>query len=135
MKTITKLLFLVSILLYAVSCTPQVTDNTKFALYYYNIGNMYPGDEISISPSYIGTPPTDFRVYSITYDGKIYYDPKIDGELTPDDSFYIEKGTGVFFVQNTTDLKPGKYSVGLSCTSDGEPYDYPDIITVEILSL
>ncbi len=135
MKTIIKLLCFSAVLLWGASCTPPVTDRTEFALYYYDIGNMYPGDEVSITPSYIGETPSDFRIYSVTRDGKIFYDPKIDGELTEEDSFYIDRQTGTFMVQNTTDMDPGKYVVSLSCTSGGKAYDYPGMITVEILSL
>ena len=115
------------------ACTPQVTDDTVFSLYYYNIG-LTAGETISISPSYMGAPPTDFRIYSITRNGKVFYDPRLDGELTEDDSFYINPSDGQFFVLNTAEMDTGTYVISLTCNSDGVGYDCPGIITVEIKS-
>ena len=114
------------------ACTPQVTDDTVFSLYYYDISNLAQGETISISPSYLGVPPTGFHIYSIMYEGRVFYDPRLDGELTETDNFYIDSASGVFTVQNTTDLSIGNYTVSLTCISDGVEYDYPGMITVEI---
>lgn len=133
MKRTTRFLSCLLLPFLLAACTPQVTDDTVFNLYYYNIG-LTPGETVNISPSYIGTPPTGFRIYSITRNGKVFYEPRLDGELTEDDSFYINPSDGRFSVQNTIDLATGTYSVSLTCTSGGVEYDYPGIITVEIKS-
>ena len=106
MKRISRLPICLLLPFLLAACSPQVTDDTVFNLYYYSIG-LTPGETVNISPSYIGTPPTGFRIYSI--DGR-------------------------FSVQNTIDLATGTYSVSLTCTSGGVEYDYPGIITVEIKS-
>ena len=116
------------------SCTPIVTDQTEFALHYYEVGNMLPGEPITLSPSYIGETPTDFSIYLIKKDGKQYYNPKIDKKLTPESPFYLEPTSGYFTMQNTIGLTPGTYLVSLKCVSAGIEYDFPDKMKVRIVS-
>lgn len=115
------------------SCTPIVTDQTVFALHYFEVGDMLPGEPITLSPSYKGETPTDFYIYLIKQNGKQYYNPKIDAVLTPDSPFYIEPTSGYFKMQNTDKLTPGTYTVSIRCKSAGTEYDFPDKITVKIV--
>lgn len=125
-------IYLLTVLV-GISCTPIVTDQTEFALHYFDVGNMMPGEVINLTPSYKGVPPTDFSIYSISHNGKIYYNPKLDGVLTETSQFYVNPVNGYFSMQNTQKLATGTYVVSIKCTSDGILYDYPEAITVKIV--
>lgn len=116
-----------------ISCTPIVTDQTEFALHYYEVGNMLAGEPVTLSPSYIGETPTDFYIYLIKQNGKQYYNPKIDAPLNAESPFWIEPTSGYFKMQNTGKLTPGTYTVSIRCKSAGVEYDFPDKITVRIV--
>lgn len=132
-KILKRAVYLLTVLV-GISCTPIVTDQTEFALHYYEVGNMVPGDPVTLAPSYIGETPTDFSIYLIKKDGKQYYNPKIDAKLTPESPFWIEPTSGYFKMQNTFKLTPGIYHVSLRCKSAGVEYDFPDKITVRIVN-
>lgn len=125
-------IYLLTVLV-GISCTPIVTDQTEFALHYFDVGNMMPGEVINLTPSYKGVPPTDFSIYSISHNGKIYYNPKLDGVLTESSQFYVNPVNGYFSMQNTQKLATGTYVVSVKCTSDGILYDFPEAITVKIV--
>ena len=125
-------IYLLTVLV-GISCTPIVTDQTEFALHYFDVGNMMPGEVINLTPSYKGVPPTDFSIYSISHNGKIYYRPKLDGVLTETSQFYLNPVNGYFSMQNTQKLATGTYVVSIKCTSDGVLYDFPEAITVKIV--
>ena len=125
-------IYLLTVLV-GISCTPIVTDQTEFALHYFDVGNMMPGEAINLTPSYKGVPPTDFSIYSISHNGKIYYNPKLDGVLTETSQFYVNPVNGYFSMQNTQKLATGTYVVSIKCTSDGVLYDFPEAITVKIV--
>ena len=76
MKILCKTLGCMLAAIFMASCTPMVTDSTVFALHYFGVSDMMPGETINLTPSYKGIPPTDFSIYSITHNGKIYYNPK-----------------------------------------------------------
>lgn len=116
-----------------ISCTPIVTDQSGFSLHYYEVGNMVPGEPVTLAPSYMGETPTDFYIYLIKQNGKQYYNPKIDAPLTAESPFYIEPTSGYFKMQNTSKLAPGTYHVSIRCKSAGVEYDFPDKITVGIV--
>ena len=131
-KILKRAVYLLTVLV-GISCTPIVTDQTEFALHYYEVGNMVPGDPMTLAPSYIGETPTDFQIYLIRKDGKQFYNPKIDPKLTPESPFWIEPTSGYFKMQNTFNLTPGTYKVSLRCKSAGVNYDFEDKITVKIV--
>ena len=133
MKSFCKALGCLLAAVFMAGCTPMVTDADVFALHYFDIGNMVPGETINLTPSYKGTAPTDFNIYSIMHNGKIYYNPKLDGELTESSPFYVNPLNGYFSMQNTQKLATGTYVVAIKCTSDGVLYDYPEAITVKIV--
>ena len=132
-KKCLKYLSLLLAVLFSWQCSPQVTDDTEFSLYYFDVGNMLAGEVINLTPSYIGTAPTDFKIYSITHNGNIFYNPMLDGDLTDKSPFYVEPVSGQFKMLNTQKLAVGEYKVSMTCTSAGVSYDYPDIITVQIV--
>lgn len=132
-KNFYKTICCLAVSLLGLSCTPIVTDQTEFALHYFDVGNMMPGETINLNPSYKGSAPTDFSIYSITHNGNIFYNPKLDGDLTESSTFYVNRQNGFFSMQNTQKLAVGKYVVSMKCTSDGKEYDYPEAITVKIV--
>lgn len=133
MKSFCKTLGCLLAAIFMAGCTPMVIDDAVFALHYFDVGNMVPGETINLTPSYKGASPTDFNIYSITHNGKIYYNPKLDGELTQSSPFYVNPSNGFFSMQNTQKLATGTYVVAIKCTSAGVLYDYPEAITVKIV--
>ena len=131
MKNFSRLLTLLAFFLVQAGCTPDIADDTKFNLYYYN-ALVVQGEDFYSTPSYIGAAPHSFEIYSITYDGQVYYNPKLDGELTEKSHFYINPENGAFFVNQTNTMKAGTYLVSIKCVSDGVQYDYPNIMTVKL---
>lgn len=131
MKNISRLLTLLIVFLTQVGCTPDIADDTKFNIYYYN-ALVTLGEDYYSTPSYIGAAPHSFEIYSITYEGQVYYNPKLDGELTEKSHFYVNPENGGFFINQTKNMKAGIYKVSMRCVSDGVQYDYPDILTVKM---
>lgn len=134
MKNLCKIFVASLFLLFGTACQSDIVDDAEFSLYYYSISDVAPGSVVTLTPSYIGSPPTDFRVYSITRNGVMFYTPKLDGELSADDCFYIDNRTGRIVVTRQKELQKGVYSISLSCVSAGKEFRYPDIITVKIQS-
>lgn len=112
-------------------CSPDITDDARFHLYYYN-ALVTMGEDYYSTPSYIGAAPHSFEIYDITYEGQVYYNPKLDGALTEKSHFYVNPENGGFFVNQTKDMKAGTYLVSIRCISDGVTYDNPDILTVKL---
>ena len=108
-------------------------DKQAFALHYMGISNIHPGETATSSPSYLGEAPTGFSIPLIMLNGNIYYEPRIDGPLTEDSSFYVDPVSGTFKIQNTSSLKAGLYKVSIRCSSGGREYEYPDAITINML--
>lgn len=131
MKKILRLLSVLGLVLAGMGCTPEIADDTKFNLYYYN-ALLTIGDDFVSMPSYIGPVPHSFEIYSVTCEGQVYYNPKLDGALTEKSHFYVNPETGEFFVNKTTDMKAGTYSVSIKCISDGIQYTYPDMFIVKL---
>ena len=108
-------------------------DSSTFAIHYMGISNIHPGETATSSPSYLGAAPTGFSIYSVVFNGNIFYDPRIDGPLDENSTFYVDQGTGTFKIQNTSSLKAGTYKVSVKCSSAGKQYDCPDAITIIML--
>ena len=131
MKNFSRLLILLAFCLVKVGCTPDIADDTKFKLYYYN-ALLTVGEDYISKPSYIGQTPHSFEIVGVTLDGQVYYNPKLDGELNEKSHFYVNPETGAFFVNQTTGMKAGTYSVSINCISDGIPYTFPDMFVVKL---
>jgi len=126
---LSKLFGVVLLTLLSVSCSKSGMDD-EFNLYYQGVRNIHPGESISLTPSYFGPTPSDFRIYSVTFNGALFYSPKLDGELTPESSFWVDPATGSFKIQKTSAFSSGTYVVSISCVSSGKKYEYPDAITI-----
>ena len=109
------------------------TDQRPFALYYMGISNIHPGETATSAPSWLGEPPRDFSITLVRLGTNIFYQPKIDGPLTEDSTFYIDPVSGTFKIQHTSALKAGTYRVSIRCTSAGVEYEYPEAITIIML--
>lgn len=126
-------LLIVSVLCALQGCEKSsVVDTGEFELYYMGASGLNPGDQVNLTPSYIGPAPTDFLIFSITRDGEIFYNPKLDGALTEESSFFIDGESGAFTLQKTSSFKGGKYLVGISCKAGGKEYKYPEAIVIDI---
>ena len=133
MKSFCKALGCLLAAVFMAGCTPMVTDAAVFALHYFDVGNMVPGEPITLAPSYKGAEPSGFVIYTIKHNGMIYFDPRISDELTPDSEFYIDPSSGQFTMRNTGKLAVGTYTVSIRCKSGGIEYDFPEKITVKIV--
>lgn len=131
MKNILKLVSALGLVLAGLGCSPDIVDNTTFRLYYYN-ALIVQGEDFISKPSYIGQTPNSFEIYGVTLDGQVYYNPKLDGELNEKSHFYVNPESGAFFVNQTTSMKAGTYSVSMKCVSDGIQYTYPDMFIVKL---
>ena len=131
MKKILRMLSVLVLFLAGLGCSPDIADDTKFKIYYYN-ALLSIGEDYISKPSYIGQTPHSFEIYEITHNGQLYYNPKLDGALTEKSHFYVNPETGAFFVNQTKDMKEGTYSVSLKCVSDGILYTYPDMFIVKL---
>lgn len=108
-------------------------DKQAFVLHYMGISNIHPGETATTSPSWLGDTPENFSIPLILFNGNIFYQPKIDGPLTEDSSFYVDPGTGIFKIQNTSSLKAGIYKVTVNCSSGGQAYEFADAIIITML--
>lgn len=109
------------------SCTdPETTDSTKFAIFYAGITDIGPSMNFNMSgPTYIGGTPSDFSITRITLDGEVY----------DTDCFQIsDPSTGAIKLANTDNLPVGTYCISVSCISNGNYYEFKDVITVNMLA-
>ena len=132
MKKFLRVLSVLGLVLAGLGCSPDITDDTKFKLYFYNV-ILESGEDYISKPSFIGQTPHSFEISGVTLDGNIYYNPILDGELNEKSHFYVNPETGAFYVNQTTNMKLGIYSVSMKCVSDGLQYSYPDMFVVKLI--
>lgn len=133
MNNLSKLFSIVLVICLSASCSSDLTDSSEFSLHYYD-AEVIVGNNVILNPTYHGTKPTDFRIYGITRNGVIFYEPLLDGELIESDSFYVKNIDGTVIVSNTAGLKTGIYKISLSCSSDGNRYDFSELITIKMVA-
>lgn len=117
---------LVFVLLGFTACTDsETTDSTKFAIFYAGVTDIGPSMNFTLSaPTYIGSAPTGFTITRVTLNGETY----------DTDCFSIgNETTGTIKIADTDDLPVGTYSISIGCYSNGEYYEFPDAITVNML--
>ena len=106
------------------SCQPEgITDTSEFTLYYPGITDIGPSTNFSVSPSYHGETPSDFRIYKVTHEGKDFQT----------DCFTVDASTGEVSLSGTDNLPVGKYALSISCRSNGSEYMFADAITVNMM--
>ena len=106
------------------ACEPEgITDTSDFTLYYPGITDIGPSTNFSVSPSYHGAAPADFRIYKITHEGKDFQT----------ECFSVDVETGVLSLSGTDALPVGKYSVSIACKSAGVEYRFADAVTVNMM--
>ena len=127
-----KITLIVSLLLLVfIGCERNTfIDDTEFILHYKSIKPITLGQSTVSKPSYKGSTPSDFRIYSIMHNSVVYYNPKLDGELDANDIFYIVPETRDFNIHKSGSLKPGTYVVSIECKSAGKLYKFPDAIEI-----
>ena len=118
-------LYILTLLLGVLSAGCRKDGNTdqSFALYYNGVSDICPGTAIHLSPSWHGTPPTDFTITRIKHNGSLFQT----------DCFLIDRNSGQFSIQSSDNLPIGLYEIGVSCQSDGTHYEYPDAIQVNLM--
>lgn len=108
----------------AVSCDKnELTDGDKFALYYPGITDIGPSTNMDLTPTYHGAKASDFKIYKVTLDGADYQT----------ESFLVDNQSGQVQLRNTDALPLGKYLISISCISGGKLYEFPDIISVNMM--
>lgn len=118
---------LVFVLLGFTACTDtENTDSTKFAIYYSGVTDIGPSMNFTLSgPTYIGSAPSEFTITRIT----------LDGETIETDCFTIDnENTGSIKIADTDNLAVGTYCISIGCYSNGEYYEFPDAITINMLN-
>lgn len=107
------------------SCTdPETTDSTKFAIFYAGITDIGPSMNFNLeAPTYIGGAPSDFAITRTTLNGETY----------DTNSFAIDTNTGSISLSNTSDLPVGLYTLSVSCYSNGNYYEFKDIVTINMM--
>lgn len=111
----------------AISCTDtENTDSTKFAIHYAGITDIGPSMNFTLSaPTYLGGTPSGFTITRVTLDGETY----------ETNCFTIDnESTGSIKIENTENLPTGTYSISIGCYSNGEYYEFPDAISINMLA-
>lgn len=107
------------------SCTEtETTDSTKFALFYSGITDIGPSMNFTLdAPTYIGSAPSDFEIIHVALNGEAY----------DTNSFEIDPNTGSISLSNTGGLAVGLYTLSVSCYSNGNYYEFKDVITINMM--
>lgn len=106
------------------ACTKnELTDGDKFMLFYPDITDIGPSTNMDLDPTYHGAKPTDFNVYDVKY----------NGSTIQTECFQVDPVSGRLMIKDTEDLGVGVYTISISCKSSGTTYEYPDIITVNMM--
>ena len=75
------------------------------------------------APTYIGGAPSDFAITRVTLNGETY----------DTNSFAIDTNTGSISLSNTSELPVGLYTLSVSCYSNGNYYEFKDIVTINMM--
>lgn len=107
------------------SCSDtETTDSTPFTIYYSGMTDIGPSMTAKVSaPTYLGGTPSEFTIIKVTLAGQ-----PVEGQ-----SFVIEPGTGSISIENTEKLAVGLYSLSVSCVSNGERYEFADIVSINMM--
>ena len=106
---------------------PQLTDETEFNLYYPGVTDIAPSATMSVDipvGAYIGAKPTDFKITRVTFEGGVFDNAS--------GTFSINS-EGTVHIANSDQLEIGQYAISISCQANGKTWDFPDIITVNIM--
>ena len=105
---------------------PQLTDETEFNLYYPGVTDIAPSATmpVNITMTYIGAKPTDFKITRVTFEGGVFDNAS--------GTFSINS-EGTVHIANSDQLEIGQYAISISCQANGKTWDFPDIITVNIM--
>lgn len=122
-KAACAILALVAIISAGVSCTSALTDTGEFSLYYPGITDIGPSTNMDLTPSWHGGTPGNFEIYSVS----------LDGQAVVTDFFSIDPDNGVFQIRKSEGAAVGKYSIGIACIVNGNRFEFPDAIVVNMM--
>lgn len=107
------------------SCSEtETTDSTPFTIYYSGMTDIGPSMTAKVSaPTYLGGTPSEFTIINVTLAGE-----PVDGQ-----SFVIDPTTGSISIQDTENLAVGLYSLSVSCVSNGKRYEFPDVVSINMM--
>lgn len=105
------------------SCEPEGLTDESFSLYYAGVTDIGPSTDFSLTPTWHGPAPSDFKVTGVSLDGA-------DCETG---CFTVDSETGVFSIRGTGNLPTGIYTIGISCVSDGKTHNFPEAVTVNMM--
>ncbi len=106
------------------SCSEEsVGSGQEFKLYYPAVSNIAPGTNISISPTWKGGTPNDFSITDI----------KHEGLSVTVECFSVASDGGTFRIENSDGLSLGRYEVSIGCSAGGQMYDFPGIISIQMM--
>lgn len=92
-------------------------------LQYIGVTNIGPGMYFKAEPYYNGLTPTDFSIQRI----------KFNGEIKDVAGFEINPVSGVITIAKGNALEAGKYTLSVSCVSEGTIRTFGDALTVNML--
>lgn len=114
----------VGLLVSVSGCQPDgLVDDTKFSLYYQGITDIGPSTTMTLTPTYHGQKPSDFKITLIT----------VDDGFFESDAFSVNPETGVFSMTGTENLPTGFYKISISCVSGSKTYEFADAITINMM--
>lgn len=92
-------------------------------LQYISVTNIGPGMYFKADPYYKGLTPTNFSIQRI----------KFNGEIKEVAGFEINPATGVITIAKGNTLEAGKYTLSVSCVSEGATRTFEDVLAVNML--
>lgn len=113
-----KIVSILTVLLAVASCQLDTTVDNGFALYYAGVTEICPGTNITLTPTWHGQTPTDYKVISVKLNSRPY----------ETGCFTVDPTTGTFSAADTDDLPTGSWTIGISCVSAGQEYSYGNAV-------
>lgn len=101
----------------------QEESGGDFALHYLGMTQICPGTNFSVTPTFHGGIPSDFKITEI----------KCDGRKAEADCFSIDSETGEFFVLDSDKAPTGEYHIGISCVVGSRSYRFDDAIEIQLM--
>lgn len=119
-------LTVVVLVLASISCSEtETTDSTKFTIYYSGMTDIGPSmSGIVSSPTYKGSTPSNFAITQVS----------LKEEPFTADCFTINADNGAISIGNTANIPVGLYRISVSCESNGQTYEFKDIVEVNMMN-
>ena len=122
LKALSLILCVFSCLLFF-GCAGVQEESGSFALYYLGVTEICPSTNYSVSPSYHGGIPSDFKITQV----------KLNGMETVAECFVINSETGEFQIVGSDGIPTGEYTISVSCAVGHRVHEFKDIIEIQMM--